>query len=146
LPLQPPPPPSDKEPSSSQKALLKKVKIGITVAVIVVISALILFTYFGLQKRGEVYAVDFKYSDHHPLFGSPYFHVEGSVFNSGERTAGDVELTIRLYDSHGTLLKTETMNIGDIPTKTYRNINIDIPYSGDTDRCETGLAWRPYGG
>lgn len=98
-----------------------------------------------LRTKGELHFVNFEWNDHHPLLGSPYVHVEGTIFNSGERNAGDVELTIRIYNSAGTLLSTETMDAGDITSKTYKNISIDIHYSGDASRIETELQFRSYG-
>jgi len=101
------PSPSAKEPSPSQKAFLKKVKIGILAAVIIAIVIVAIFFYVSLQQKGELHVIDLHWSDHHPLFGSPYATVEGTIFNSGSRAAGDVELIIRLYDSQDRLIKTE---------------------------------------
>jgi len=134
---------TDKE--KEKKLMLKKVKIGIAIAVVILILAVAVFVYFGFQNKGELNFVNFKWTDNHPLFSSPYVHLEGTIFNSGSSTAGNVQLVIRIYNSQGTLLKTETMNIGDIEGKTYKNISIDVQYSGDADKIETELGYRPYG-
>lgn len=135
-----------KELTTSQRAMLRKVKIGIVIAVGIVLILIGVSFYINLQIKGELQFVNFNWTDHHPLFGSPYVHVEGTIFNSGSSTAGDAQLIIRLYDSQNRLLKTETMDVGDIPAKTYRNISTDIYYSGDANRCESELQWKPYGG
>ena len=136
--------PSSNE-EQTKKIFQKKVKIGIGVAAVIIISAVIIFIYAFLGNVGEVYLINFKWTDHHPLLGSPYVHVEGTIFNSGSRTAGRVQLIIRIYDSSNQLLKTETMDIGDIAPKDSTSINTNIQYSGDAASAQTEVGWMPYG-
>lgn len=122
----------------SHKGMSRKTKIGMVIVTILIIAIItVVFDVFFLQ-RGQLEVIDSTWNDNHPLFGSPYVHLECTIFNSGSSTAGDVQLVIRIYDG-GTLLKTETMNIGNIAGKTYKNISIDIQYSGYADRLETSL-------
>lgn len=126
---------------------MSKRKVAVALVATVIIIAIIAFAYFSLkpESKGELHLVNFKWTDNHPLFGSPYIHVEGTIFNSGERNAGEVKLVIRIYDPQNTLLKTETLDIGDIASKTYQNISVDIPYSGYAYKVEAELQWKPYG-
>lgn len=124
----------------SQKPSLKMFVYGaVIVGVIAIIGWVLASAYLG---RGELYVVDLVWNDNHPLFSSPYAHVEGSIFNSGERTASNVVLVLRLYSSGDTLLKTESLDIGYIGAKQYRSFSIDIYYSGDAARCSWQLSYK----
>lgn len=135
--------PSDEE--QKQKALMKKIKIGILVAVVIVIVVVAVYVYFELQSKGDLYFIDCDWSDHHPLFGSPYATVEGTIFNSGSRTAGDVELIVRLYDSQDRLIHTEVIYIGSIFSKESKTFTYNIQYSGDAHGFEAAIGYKPYG-
>jgi len=131
--------PSDKE--LARKALMKKVRKGVVVAAVIVIVAVAVFV---LLSPGEL-SIKFSWNDNHPLYGSPYVHLVGTIFNSGTKNATDVKLIVRLYDSENTLIKTETVDIGDIPAKGSKDINVDIQHYGFAKRCETELQWKFHG-
>jgi hypothetical protein len=57
-------------------------------------------------------------------------HVSGAVFNSGTYTARNVRINVWLYDSNNVLIRSYTINLGDISGKTYSNFATDIDYSG----------------
>jgi len=131
---------SDKE--LARKAFMKKVKRGVVVAVVIVIVAVVVFV---LISPGEL-SIKFTWHDNHPQYGSPPFvHFEGTIFNSGTKNATDVKLIVRLYDSYNTLIKTETVDVGDVLANGSKDINVDIPHLGLAERCETELQWKPYG-
>lgn len=140
-----PPPPSDKSLSDSQKAMMRKIKIGIGLVTLIVIIALVVWFFVFWSNQSDLEFVNFTWNDNHPWFSSAYVHVEGTIFNSGSSTAGNVQLITRIYDSQGTLLKTDTANIGSISAKEYKNINFDIQYSGDASRIQNELQYKPFG-
>lgn len=136
-----PPSPSDKD--LSQKTLIRKIKIGAVVGIIIVIVVVSVLVYMFMNK-GDLQFVNFTWTDNHPWFSSAYVHVTGTIFNSGSSTAGDVQLVMRIYNSQRTLLKTETSDIGDISAKEYKNISFDIQYSGDANSLEWALSYKPF--
>jgi flagellar basal body-associated protein FliL len=139
------PPPPEKGLSESQKSMMRKVKIGIGIIALIVIIALVIFAISTFVNRGDLQFVNFKWTDNHPWFSSAYVHVDGTIFNSGSSTARDVQLVTRIYNSQGTLLKTDTTDIGDISSKEYKNISLDIQYSGSASRVESELEYKPFG-
>jgi len=81
-------------------------------------------------KAAQLHEVNFNWEWNEPWIGSHYVHVSGAVFNSGTYTARNVRINIWLYDSNLTLIRSDTINLGDISGKTYTNFAIDIYYSG----------------
>jgi uncharacterized integral membrane protein len=143
--LPPPPPPKEGLTEEQKQSIRRKVRIGIGLIIliaIIVLTAILILTFIN---RGDVQFVNFHWTDNHPWFSSAYVHVDGTLFNSGSSTAGSVQLVTRLYDSQGTLLKTDTMNVGDIASKQYKNISTDIQYSGTASRVETAISYHPFG-
>jgi len=51
-------------------------------------------------------------------------------FNSGTYTAKNVRINVWLYDSNHVLIRSYTLNLGDINGKTYSNFATDLGYSG----------------
>ena len=84
-------------------------------------------------------AFEVYWTDNHPMIGSSYVNIYGRIFNSGSTTAYNVVYTVRIYDAHDTLLKTEEIRVGNIAGKSYETFDIDIEYSGDADRVTSTL-------
>lgn len=62
------------------------------------------------------------------LNGSPNFHYEGTVTNSGTLTARNVRFTVRFYGTnHSIIGAEESASVGDIPAGTTKNFSIDVP-------------------
>jgi len=89
----------------------------------------------------QLHRVNVEWSDHHPLFGSPYISISGTIFNSGTNSAYNVILTVKIYDSADTLLKSEELSFGSISGKSYKNFDTDIGYSGDAYYITTTLSY-----
>ena len=81
-------------------------------------------------KAAQLHEVNFNWEWHEPWIGDHYVHVSGVVFNSGTYTARNVRINIWLYDSNHVLIRSYTINLGDISGKTYSNFATDIGYSG----------------
>jgi len=92
-------------------------------------------------KKAQLHRVNVAWSDHHPWFSSPYISISGTVFNSGSETALNVRVAVRIYDSRGTLLKTEEILLGIIEGKSYKNFDMTIGYSGDADSVTTEITF-----
>lgn len=91
-------------------------------------------------KEPQLHKVEVYWTDHHPLFSSPYISIEGTIFNSGSQTAYSVVYTVRIYDASDTLLKTEEIHLGNIYGKSYETFDVDIGYSGDADYITTSIS------
>jgi predicted PurR-regulated permease PerM len=81
-------------------------------------------------KKPQLHEVNFNWEWNEPWIGSHYVHVSGAVFNSGTYTARNVRINVWLYDSNDVLIRSYTINLGDIIGKTYSNFATDIDYSG----------------
>ena len=81
-------------------------------------------------KKPQLHEVNFNWEWNEPWIGSHYVHVSGAVFNSGIYTARNVRINVWLYDSNNVLIRSYTINLGDISGKTYSNFATDIDYSG----------------
>jgi hypothetical protein len=81
-------------------------------------------------KAAQLHEVNFNWEWNEPWIGSHYVHVSGAVFNSGIYTARNVRINVWLYDSNHVLIRSYTINLGDISGKTYSNFATDIGYSG----------------
>lgn len=123
---------------------IKMIGLLLTGMVVLVVASLLIYSAFLNQGRLET--VNFIWVDHHPASGLPYVHVEGTVFNSGSSGARNVQLITRIYDSQGTLLKTEITDLGDIPTGANKKVSIDVQYAGKADKCQVTVVWKPFGG
>ena len=135
-----------------EKKGIEKSKIGllasIVILVILVISSLLLYTRVNrLQnqvntlKASQLHEVNVRWSDHHPLFGATYISISGTIFNSGTNSAYKVVLTVKIYDSADTLLKSEELGFGTISGKSYKNFDTTIEYSGDAEYITTTLTY-----
>jgi len=70
------------------------------------------------------------------LNGSPNFHYECTITNSGTITARNVRLVVRFYGMNHMAIGTETSSIGDIPAGTTKNVSIDVPCPTQTTSTE----------
>jgi peptidoglycan hydrolase CwlO-like protein len=78
----------------------------------------------------QLHKVNFNWEWHEPWLGRHYVHVSGAVFNSGTYTAKNVRINVWLYDSNHVLIRSYTLNLGDINGKTYSNFATDLEYGG----------------
>jgi len=131
-----PPQPQNGGLTQDQKQIRRYAKIITYLIILIVIIAIAVYAAFTLTKRGDVEFVNFQWSDNHPFFSSAYVHATGTLYNAGSATAQDVQLTTRIYNSQGALLETDTMNIGNIASKEYKNVITDIQYSGTASRVQ----------
>jgi len=65
----------------------------------------------------------------------------GSIFNSGTYSAFNVVITVRMYDSQDTLLKSEEINLGTIFGKDYQTFDVDIYVYTKPDYITATLDW-----
>ncbi len=105
-----------------------------------------LLIYFAFLNGSQLKTANFIWVDNHPTSALPYVHVEGTVLNTGSSGAREVQLVTRIYDSGGTLLRTEITDIGDIPADANKKFSIDVQYTGKANKCEVALRWKPFGG
>lgn len=91
-------------------------------------------------KAPQLHKVNIQWTDHQ-RYPSPYVSIQGSIFNSGSESAHNAVLTVRIFDSAGTLLKSEEIHLGTIDGKSYIAFDVDIPYSGDADSVTTTLTY-----
>ena len=62
------------------------------------------------------------------LNGSPNFHYECTITNSGTITARNVRFMVRFYGAnHAMIGARESTSVGDIPAGTIKNVSIDVP-------------------
>ena len=54
------------------------------------------------------------------------FTLYGKIFNIGHTQANNAELTVRFYDSNGTLLQTSTIHLGVVSSITNSSVPFDI--------------------
>lgn len=120
--------------------------IGIVLAATVVLVVVCLLFYSVFLNQGHLEIADITWVDNRPMSESPYVHLDGIAVNSGVSGARQVELVTSIYDSGGILLTTQVTGLGDIPSGTYRRIDIDIRYSGKAAKCGLTLRWKPFGG
>lgn len=90
-------------------------------------------------KAPQLHEVNVEWLDHHPWVGSPYISISGAIFNSGTNLASNVTITVKIYDSAYTLLRSEELIFGSIDGKSYKSFDTHIGYSGDADDVTTTL-------
>lgn len=78
----------------------------------------------------QLHEVNFKWNRYEPPIGQHYMRVEGSIFNSGIRTAKNVQMYVWLYNKENTLIGSQVIHMGDISGKSYVSFSADIYYSG----------------
>lgn len=123
-----------------------KKTIGIILAGTTAFIIASLLIYFAFLTQGQLKTVDFIWFDNRPTSDLPYVHVEGTVLNTGSSGVREAQLVTKIYDSGGTLLRTEITDMGDIPAGAYKKISIDVQYAGKASKCEVALRWKPFGG
>ncbi len=110
-------------------------------AIIIALAAM--FIYVLLSPPSGV-SIQGSWSDNSVL-GSGTVHYEGTVFNHYNITVHSVRLQLLLYDSNNHMMKTETVELGDIPGQGSKSISLDIQHSGfeGVGRVEDSLTWNP---
>jgi len=93
-------------------------------------------------KAPQLHKVDFQWTDHQGRYPSPYISIEGSIFNSGSEPAYNTILTVRIFDSANTLLKSEEIHLGTVAGKSYNAFDVDIQYSGRADSVTTTITYE----
>lgn len=81
-------------------------------------------------KAPQLHLVNYESTVTPVWLGTDYVTVKGTIFNSGSNLATNVVFTVRIYDSGGTLLKTEQIAFGTISGKSYKNFDTDIGAEG----------------
>ena len=114
----------------------KKVIIGIVVIVAVAAFAI---WFFGSGFNPNAPHVNLNITNgngySNTLNGSPNFHYECTITNSGTMTARNVRLVVRFFMNQ-VGLGTETAIVGDIPAGTSKNVSIDVPCPAQTTSTE----------
>jgi hypothetical protein len=120
----------------------------IALGVLVVILAISnIIVYMSMQNqitalnKAQLNAINVKWTDNHPWFSTPYIVVSGTVFNSGIISASSAYVTINIYSSTGSLLKSQAVLLGTIAGKNYQNFEETISYTGDADYTTTTLTY-----
>jgi len=126
------------------KDSMKTIAIVLAGTTVFIIAGLLI--YFAFLNQGQLRTVNFIWVDNHPTSDLPYVHVEGTVLNTGSSGAREVQLVTGIYDSGGSLLRTEITDVGDIPAGASKKVSIDVQYGGKANKCEIALKWKPYGG
>ncbi len=108
-----------------------------------IIVALVVAGIYALSHPGGV-SIQSSWSTN-TILGSSTLHYEGTVFNNEKTTVKSVQLTLRIYDSNDFMIKSEDVNVGDIPAQSSKNVNVDIQLSSFTgvSRVEPQLKWNP---
>jgi len=83
-------------------------------------------------QAAQLQQVNVKWTDNHPLFGSAYVYLSGTIFNSGTNTASNVVITVEIYDSSNKLLGSGTISLGTISGNSYKNFEQGFNYGGGT--------------
>ena len=91
-------------------------------------------------KSADLGLIDTYWTDNHPLFGSPYVHVDGTVVNFGRETAYEVVLKVEIYED-AVILKTENIYLENIWGNWYGKFDVDIGYSGDADSVDMSVSY-----
>jgi uncharacterized membrane protein len=75
------------------------------------------------------------------LNGSPNYHYECTLTNSGTITARNVRLIVHFFGTNHMAIGTETSTVGDIPAGTSKNVSIDVPCPTQTTSTEVTLQY-----
>ncbi|MGP3668218.1 MAG: hypothetical protein ACKD6N_07870 [Candidatus Bathyarchaeota archaeon] len=118
---------------SEKKVVGRNVAITLAIACIVLAAGLVgaIAYYTSVTeslKSAQLHEVNFNWEWHEPWMGKYYVRVTGVVFNSGEYTAKNTRIDIWLYDSNKALIKSYTINLGEIPGKSYRSFSVEVEY------------------
>ncbi len=70
-----------------------------------------------------------KYEDNRPLLQDAYFHVYGSVVNTGSNTAYNAKIHIIIYQG-AVVAKDTTINLGSINGQSSYNVDSKVYYTG----------------
>jgi hypothetical protein len=113
------------------------------VFVAVIIAALAVMGIYALTHPGGV-SIQGSWSSN-TILGSSAFHYEGTVFNNEKTTAKSVQLTLRIYDSSNFLIKSENVDVGDIPAQSSKSVKVDVqlPSFTGVSRVDPQLIWNP---
>lgn len=75
-------------------------------------------------RAPQLHLVNFEDTIYSSVMYTDYVTVKGTIFNSGSNSATNVVLTVRLYDSDDTLIKTEQIAFLPILGKSYENFDL----------------------
>ena len=67
--------------------------------------------------------------EYRPLFQTPYFHLEGIIYNRGSDAAYSVTIHVIAHRGDVTVIDTD-IDLGTIPGEELREVNTDIFYTG----------------
>lgn len=114
----------------------KKIIAGVIVAIAVV--ALAVWFFSGLDRNAPHVNLNMTNGTGYgnTLNGSPNYHYECTLTNSGTITARNVRLVIHFYGMNHMGMGTETATIGDIPAGTSKNVSVDVPCPAQTTSTE----------
>ncbi len=119
----------------------KKVKIVIVIAAIALVAPAIIL---ALTRPPSGLSIQASWSDNTSL-GSGTLHYECTIINHDNKTARSVQLMITLKDQSNSVIKTETVDVGDIPALGSKDISVDISHSGfeSVGKVDAWLTWAP---
>jgi len=85
-----------------------------------------------LQHTGisQLHLLNYETTVHTVKLGTDYVTVNGTILNSGSDSITNVFLLVRIYDSEGSLLKTEQISLGTVEGKSHKNFGTDIEAEG----------------
>jgi len=98
---------------------------------VVVIAAVLIWIFFGGRFDPNAPHVNLNIANgngySNTLNGSPNYHYECVITNTGTLAALNVRLEVRFYGMSNVVIGTETASIGDIPAGATKNVSIDVP-------------------
>ena len=85
-----------------------------------------------IDKLGapNIIEINMNSKDIRPLFGTPYLHVDGEVYNSGINTGYNCSLHVTAYQKNEVLAINTDIMLGTIKGQSYALVNASLTYSG----------------
>ncbi len=119
------------------RALNKKIVIA-AIAVVVVVVIVFFGTGFDFNPNAPHVNLNITNGNGYSntLNGSPNYHYECTITNSGTITARNVRFVVKFYGMNQ-MIGTETASVGDIPAGTSKQVSIDVPCP--TQTTSTGI-------
>ena len=106
-------------------------KVVIAIVIVVAVAAFFAWFFFGggFVPNGPHVNLNITNGNGYSntLNGSPNYHYQCTITNSGTITARNVRLVVHFFGMNHMGVGTETASIGDIPAGTTKNISIDVP-------------------
>ena len=98
---------------------------------IIIVAAVIAIVFFGSGFDPNAPHVNLNIANgngySNTLNGTPNYHYECTVTNSGTITARNVRFIVRFFGMNNVGIGTETASVGDILAGTTKNVSIDVP-------------------